>query len=236
MMALDDVSVGISDRALTHVAGYSALAGLCPLIPIPFVDDFIIVRIQRRLYQVIATQHDFYLSVDGAKTLTERPSTLLTSTFKKLVLWPVKKIVTKLVYFLAVKSCADVAATVFHEGWLFAHALERRYVSLDALARGDQRAIEQLRDAIVEAREHVDPSPTQQAMRSAFGVGREVFGGVLRSIRGVLSKGGSEEARLDAAEHEAAPIAHRIQSEIRKHWSNGPALDAALRRALQVDV
>ena len=226
-------SVGISDGALGLVAGYSALAGLCPLIPVPFVDDIIIGRIHRRLYQKLCTRHDFYLTARDAKILTSKPSSFLAGAFKSLVLWPVKKIVRKVVYVLAVKSCADVAAAVFNEAWLLARTLEQNYVPRDALARGEKQALEQLRDAMIAAVAHVDPQPTQQAMRSAFGVGRELFGAVVDSVRGTLGGAGDDD-RIDAAEEQTAPISERIQDEIRAHWSNGPALDAALREALKV--
>lgn len=226
-------AAAISDGALATIAGYSAVAGLCPLIPIPFVDDFIVVRIQRRLYQVLCREHGFELSDAGAKILTDKPSSLIAGALKNLLLWPVKKLITKIVYFLAVKSCADVAAGVFNEAWMFARVIEQEYVPRTALAGGDRATLERLRTAIATARDHVDPSATQAAMKSAFGVGREVFNSVLAGMRSVLTKSGTQEARLDAAEHEVAPISDRIQSEIRKHWANGPAFDAALTAALR---
>lgn len=225
--------VGISDGALTTVAGYSALAGLCPLLPVPFLDDVIITRIHRRLCQVLCSRHDFYLSTDGAVILTSRPSNLLAGAFFSLLLWPIKKILRKLVYVLAVKSCADVAAGVFHEGWLLARALEQGYVPLDAMARGDNATLRHLRDGVMKARDQVDTAPTRLIMRSAFGVGREVFNPILKSIKGVVRRTEPGEERIDAAEESAAPIAVRIQDEVRKHWSNGPELDAALREALR---
>ncbi len=219
----------ISGDALATVAGYSALAGLCPLIPIPFVDDFIIERIHRRLCWVLFNQHGSQLSDAGAKALSNSPSNLFGGVFRTLIFWPIKKLITKLVYVLAVKSCADVASTVFNEGWLLARALEQKYVPVDL----DVAALESLRTAIIKAREAVDPSPTQAAMRSAFGVGQEVFSATLSSVRKVL-KGAAKDDRLDAAEQEVAPIAHRIQAEILKHWNSGPQLDAELKKALNI--
>lgn len=233
-MSENTVNVEISDEALASIAGYSALAGLTPLIPIPFVDDVVMVRIHRRLCAVLFGLRDMELSDAGAKALTESPSKFLSSTFKKLVFWPIKKLITKIVYVLAIKSCADIAAAVFHEGWLLARALEQEYVPSDLLRSGDPATMKRLRVAIISAREAVDPSPTQAAMRSAFGVGKEVFSSILSSVRGVLKRGGGDEDRLNAAEHEVAPIANRIQDEIAKHWSSGPLLDAELRKALDL--
>ncbi len=223
----------ISSDALATVAGYSALAGLCPLIPIPFVDDFIIVRIHRRLCWVLFDKHGLHLSENGAKTMTRSPSNVVGGFVKTLLLWPIKKLITKMVYVLAVKSCADVAATMFNEGWLLARALEQGYTSTELLQRGDWETLKRLRAAIISARQAVDPSPTQAAMRSAFGVGREVFFATLASVRNAL-KGATNDDRLEAAEQEVAPIAQRIQDEIRKHWVSGPLLDAELKKALDI--
>jgi uncharacterized protein (DUF697 family) len=225
-------TIEISDGALTIVAGYSALAGLCPLIPVPFVDDFIIVRIHRRMCRDLCNRHDFYLSDDAARILTDKPSKILSGIFRKILFWPIKKLITKVVYVLAVKSCADVAAVIFHEGWLLARVLEKKYVPLDALRQGDSATLERLRDAIIAAREHVDPSPTQAVMRSAYGVGREVFSSTLSELRKTLVRSGTNDERMDAAEQKVAPITQRIQDEVRKHWLSGPLLDAELRKAL----
>lgn len=70
-------------------------------------------------------------------------------------------------------------------------------------------------------------------MRSALGLSREVVAPILQSLQGVFSRADDEEARLDAAEVEAAPITERIEAEIREHWILQDELDDALRRALQ---
>lgn len=228
----DTLKAEISDEALAAVAGYSALAGLCPLIPIPFVDDFIMVRIHRRLCWVLFSKHNIPLSDKGAKALTDSPSNLLGGVFRKLFLWPIKKLITKLVYFLAVKACADVAADMFNEGWLLARVLEQNYVPEDLLRRGDIATLKRLRTAIIKAREAVDPSATQAVMKSAFGVGRELFFATVSSLREVLKTANDRDERLQAAKEEVAPITERIQQEVLKNWVSGPQLDAELKKAL----
>ncbi len=223
--------VEISDAATRKIAAHCAMAGLCPLIPIPFVDDMIIKRIHRRLVRELFEQHELRLSPEGAKTLTSRESRFLAGALKSIVFWPIKKILRKVVYVLAIKSCADVAAAMFHEGWLMARALECRYVPLDELSHENETALQALRAGIIAARDSVDPSVTRDAMRSAFDVGGELFGSLIDGVRGALGSG-SEEERLKGAEREAAPIARRIQASMSSTWSKGADLDAALRGAL----
>ena len=212
--------IGLSEPSLHLVAGYAALAGICPLIPIPFVDDMIVRRIHRRLCQKLAERSGFDLSKEAAKSI---------------VLWPVKKIIRKVVYVLAIKSCADVATAIFHDGWLFARALEQKYVDHDALARGDKETLLHLRDGIVEARDRVDPNSTRQIMQTAFGVGREVFDTILSAIRHAWRDAeGAREDRVDAVIGEVSELTRRIEDELRKHWSLGPELDRALRNSLDI--
>lgn len=228
--------IGVSNDAMYTLASYSAMAGLCPLIPIPFLDDFIIDRFHRRMLQKLTRPHDVYLAVKDAKYLTSKPSNLLSGAVKSLVLWPIKKLVRKVVYVLAIKSCADVATAVFHEGWLFARALERGYVEPAALGRGDKEVLEKLRDAINKSVDEVDPDATQQVMNSAFGVGREVIDSLGTALKGVL--GDDEDTlddKMDAAEEQVGPLTERIIEELRAHWELSDALDQALRRELSIE-
>lgn len=230
----DESSLGLTSEGLHTVAGYSALAGLCPLIPIPFVDDFIVNRVERRMYQKLSAQHDFYLAASDAKYLSESESEFLSGALKSMVLWPVKKIIRKLVYVLTVKSCADVAAAVFHDGWLMARAIDQEYVSKEALARGDRNELHVLREAITFAGEEIDPDVTRQAMRSAFGIGRELFGDVVEAIKSTLSgDAGDAEEKFDAAKEDVAPISERVERELRENWALAPELDAALVRGIE---
>lgn len=231
---VEKTEVQISDAALKSVAIHSALAGLCPLIPVPFVDDLIIERIHRRLNRELFELNGLTLSDGNAKTLAESPSKLMAAALKKIIFWPIKKLITKVVYFLAIKSCADVAASIFHEGWLLARALEAGYVPQELLQRGDPPTIKRLRAVIIRAREAVDMSPTQAVMRSAFGVGREVFGEVLSALRKTLLTSKSEGERLSAAKEDVGGITDRIVDEVRRHWSHGAALDEALRASIQL--
>ena len=185
------------------------------------------------MLQKLTAQHDVYLAVKDAKFLVDKPSSLLSGALKTILLWPIKKLVRKVVYVLAVKSCADVATAVFHEGWLFARALEQGYVEPAALGRGDKEVLENLREAIFDTVEEIDPDATRQAMQSAFAVGREVTDSIGTAVKSVL--GDDEDGlddKVDAAEEEVGPLTDRILDELSEHWSLGESLDAEFRRRL----
>ena len=150
---------------------------------------------------------------------------------KSLLLWPLKKLLRKVVIVLALKNCADVAAEVFHEGWLLARAVEQGYVDLEEVRKNKPSALRALRSAIISAREEIDPDLTRQVMRSAFDVSAEVFSDLVSSTKRAMSKA-AEGERLDAAAREVTPLTDRIERAISEQWSNGAALDAALRDAI----
>ena len=230
-MAVDENDIRLSDESFHQIATSAALAGACPLIPVPFVDDAIIEQVRRRMYTKIAATRGVSLSSADARFLGARVSNVFTHLLTGVVLWPAKKLLRKLLYFLAIKSCADVATSVFHEGWLFARAVEQSYIDVDALGVGDLTTVRDLRKAIIAAQEAVNPSATRLAMRSAFGVGREALRSLAFGLKGMVSRDGDGD--LDAAENEVAPISTRIEDELRRHWSLAKDLDEALLRALK---
>lgn len=222
----------VSKEARTLLASHCALAGLCPLIPLPVVDDMVETRVHRRLHRKICRLQGITLPPRSAKILSTRESHFFRGAAKSMVLWPAKKLLRKLTVVLAVKSAADAAAALFHEGWLFARAIEAGYVDRGTLEAGDEAAARALRRAIVRAHAAIDPSVTQSAMRSAFGVSRAILFGVVDAMTEILSSSGDEEERFEAAEARATPLTERIEAALREQWSKGPELDAALRRAL----
>jgi len=225
--------LGISEGAFHTVAGLAAVAGLCPLIPIPFVDDVIIDRIRRYTYERVSKVLDAPLADKDARYLTARSTVGLGRALKTIILWPLKKIIRKIAYVLSIKSCAEVAAAVFHEGWLFARAIEQGYVDRDALAAGHHDTVRDLRKALIFAHHAINPDVTRQAMRAAFGASRKVVAPLLDGMKGLFQAKNVEDVNLEAAEEEAAPLRARIEAELRQHWPLVDELDEALRRGYE---
>lgn len=222
--------LGLSEDAFHKVAGYATLAGLCPLIPIPFVDDVIIDRIRLQIYHSICSVYGIKITAKDARYLTARTPFRLDEILKTVVWWPVKRIIRKVAYFLSIKSCADVAATVFHEGWLFARAIEQGYVDREAMASGDHETLRDLRKALMFAHDEINPDVTRQSMRVVFGASREVVASLVDQMKGSFQKKNVEEVNLEAAEAKTAPLRDRIEAELRAHWPLEDKLDDALRR------
>ena len=221
----------VSAQAERIVRRHAAVGGLCPLIPVPFLDDAIQGRIHRRMVRQLASCQNSTLSDGVAKRLTEQPSSFLSGVGTRLVLWPVKKVVRKVVYVLAVRSCAEEAARIYHEGWLLARALEAGYVDPEGLASSEEEA-SRLREAILGATDEVGLSVTKRAMKSAFSLGRAGLGELVTSVRGLLGKE-AKPTDLAAAEASTEPLARRMKTALDEEWNQGGALDAALRQHLE---
>ena len=220
----------LSPRSTRIVATHAALAGLCPLIPVPFVDDLAIRRIVRRMYRSLFAAHGYTIPVDGADILRASPANRLRDAAAAVAMFPVKKVVRKLVYVLAVKDCAEVASAVFHDGWLLARVLEdaRR---TDSTSPEDPEFLRRVCDATLRTYEDIDPAPLRRALASSFLAARVGVRHGLQSLRNLLRD------REDTVEKPASPdgvrdLATRVSAATRSEWQYMEALEQSFRRHL----
>lgn len=97
---------------------YSTLAGLCKFIPIPFVDDIIQGFVVRRMLGQILALHDIEADSTALEHLTRERAGCPLGCIYTLFLYPIKKILKKLLFFLAFKDFADESSRWFHRGYL----------------------------------------------------------------------------------------------------------------------
>lgn len=175
------------------VTFYSVLAGLCPLIPVPFLDDRVLAAVKRRMTTVLARERGV--------TLTARQRDFLAGTWSepkgclerigglavKLTVKLVGKIFRKVLIFLALKEASDVASRTFHEGYLLHLLLDPATPPgwPEAGKPQDDDGAWRARWAIDRAVAETDPRPVNQAIRRAFRSSR----GLLRSSARVLARG-----------------------------------------------
>ena len=115
-------------RVLKENLMHCFLGGLCPLIPIPFVDEWAVDYVQREMLQRIAARHAIKLSKSHAKFLSEgykeEVSCLLNilmlpmNLLVNLVLKPSKKLLRKITIVLMVKESADMLSLFVHQAIL----------------------------------------------------------------------------------------------------------------------
>jgi hypothetical protein len=152
---------------------FSVLAGLCPLIPLPFVDDWAIGLIRRRMVRELGESR--------ALELTDGEIRLLAGTGERR--WPgllkgtalavrrgAGKVVGKMFktafYVLLMREGIHRAVETFVEGYLLLHA-----AGLPQALRPSGRTPERVRAvraAVVSTMTEVDVTPIHKAVRRSF--------------------------------------------------------------------
>ena len=130
--------------------------GLCPLIPLPFVDDWLIARLRRRLITEALSERGLKITPSETARLAADPGITLSGCLWAIVLWPIKKLLRMVLFFLMAKSCLDAAAETAHRLQLLEDALEAGLLpgDLDRLARAVNATLS------IET-----PSPVKRALR-----------------------------------------------------------------------
>lgn len=98
--------------------------GLCPLIPLPFVDSYVAGIVRRRLYRQLAAERGVSLGDEALETLSEEPFSLVGCLWT-VVVWPIKKFVKYALIVLIIKECLDWATELVHRAQMLGLALDR---------------------------------------------------------------------------------------------------------------
>ncbi|MEM9595076.1 MAG: hypothetical protein AAGD06_12465 [Acidobacteriota bacterium] len=208
---------------------HSLLTGLCPLIPLPLLDDWVLGLVRRRQVRVLMRERQLELADDEIEVLASGYSPVtasgcFTGCVKTAFVAPVRfvfqkilrKLLRKFLVIFMVKDCVDAFSATFHEAYLLRHALLR-----GALGEPDaggpprfQRTVD-LRRAIEEVRDEVDHRPVERWARQAFGASRRLFSTTARSIaRGMraLGRGGrrDEDRAFEQVTSDSAPLEELI--------------------------
>ena len=185
---------------------YSTLGGLCPLIPIPFIDDIVLRAIRRRYIGGMIEKRGLTLSDAQLDVITRVPdSGCFLGCVYSVLIYPIRKIFRKIFFFLALKDCVDIASSLYHRGILVHRALEDGIIDNAALAGGKTEAVERIQGAIETTLEEVDTRPINQMMRTVFSGSRrwmrKAAVGIWRGARAERKKIG-DEAAVDKAVEE----------------------------------
>lgn len=215
---------------LTH----SVLIGVTPLIPVPFLDDAVKAYLQRRLVRSLARARGVELGGDDVKQLADERGGCLSGCLGTVLLYPIKKLVRKLLIFLEMKRAVDLVSLSYHRGLLFDYALERGWVG----APGTRPAAD-VRSAVDEVIRETPVRPVEEAVRSTFRQSKSALVGAAslmqRALRGVSGRPTVDEVgvAIERVEEEeerqvegvVASLAARIQAIPGEHFD-------AMRRRL----
>jgi hypothetical protein len=150
-----------------HMLAPVVMIGASALIPVPFLDDMAKEYLEKRLFREIATCEGLSLSKDEQEHLTQEPKKrgccalgCLGSAF----LYPLKKLLRKVFFFLEIKRAVDQATTALAQAWLFRLAIHRELW----LPGGDIELCHRVRTAIREACQSHGVQPLETAVKHAF--------------------------------------------------------------------
>ena len=200
-----------------NVLFYSLLSALCPLIPLPFLDDFVLRRLRRRMIRMQGEKLGLLISDELLVVLTrsERRG-LVLGCLVGVVFYLLKKIFRKTFFVLAIKDCVDEASLTLHQAWLYQYALDAQLLDEDLLEEGEG-AMEQLRASMKETLEEADTRPINQWLKGVFSTRRSLMISATRGLTRVLrAKGasrddsGAVDRALEQAEQERGNAMQRL--------------------------
>lgn len=221
----------------------SLLGGLCPLLPIPIVDDLVLARMRRRMvehlvgrWQVALTPAQLALLSGGGRKRSFGRFAL------KAAIYPFKEMLRKVLYFLAIKDAVDTFSMLFHQGYLVHAALAH-----GGLGRGG--AVDDARVASTTAAVHgtlgaIDTRPLRRLLIGILRNSRDLVRGTVRWLGARLGRRRDAAPDMTAIADEGAsrpelgsPDAEQLLDRLlRALWGERSyleRLDADLARRLQ---
>jgi hypothetical protein len=221
---------------LTH----ATLVALTPLIPLPFVDDWVKGYLQRRTVRALAARHGLRLWSEEVKQLANDPPTtagaFVGGMAKKLVFAPIKKILRKTFLLLAGKSVVDLASHSYHHAWLIDRAFANRWCSPAGV-----RSAKEVRTAVDEVLKEtpVANSPITRALKLGYERSQSALVDGYARLRARLGglSGVSDDAMDDAVEDASEAGLHDVVTQLLAAITAVPSehfeeLEARLRRKL----
>ncbi|MFY0582251.1 hypothetical protein ACN28S_55420 [Cystobacter fuscus] len=153
-----------------RVAQHAVAAGLTPLVPVPFVDDYALRRVREDMVRSLLAERGLSAPRPTLRVLAglhPREGSRLQQLAGKAALLSLRlarrKSYRRLVSALWLKDCVDMASLCLHHGYLLQYALERGDLPAHALATPD--AAHRVQAAIHAACAELDARPLNQALR-----------------------------------------------------------------------
>jgi len=162
-----------------RLATYSVLAGLTPLIPIPFLDEAAKRYFKRRMTRELAKARGLSLDAQSVKTLSDDPDTgCLSGCLLGALFYPIKWLFKKIFLLFGAKRAVDFVTRSYHQGYLIDYALEKGYSADAARARaGIDRVLTDTNTSLIE-----------YAVRQAFGQSKGALRSAARGLQRVLMR------------------------------------------------
>jgi uncharacterized protein (DUF697 family) len=217
---------------------FAVLAGLCPLIPLPFIDDIALEFVRKQLLTSLFAAYQIELTpAHLAALLQTEKSNRLVGCLVGIVLYPIKKIFRKIFFVLSVKDCVDSASVVLHEGLLVRHALATGLVDRASLDAGPETLLA-LNRAIRATCKQTDTRPVNQVFRRAFTASRSALADAAATLASLIRNTGASrknpqpvQAAFERAEQQPNPqVDHLVDAIGGQVFTEPGYLDAIEKR------
>lgn len=207
-----------------RVTFYGLLAGLCPLIPVPFLDDRVLDWVRRRMV---------FEQLRGARAVAATPAPVrvlagsdegglldgcwsgcLVMPVFKVIVYLVRKVFSKILVLLTLNQCVDRFSETFHLGYLLHHALVAGLLD-PAAPPASPASPAEVRGAIRDTLDEIDPRPVRQLVARSLKGSRRVLLQASRYLgrfvqRRTDSKSGDAKAEEAEVERELAEDESRL--------------------------
>lgn len=178
----DEPGFGVFRQLTFH----SVLGGLCPLVPVPFLDDWLLGRVKRWMIADLDKRLGTRLDPEARVILAGGRDPWGVPGCVAGCVWVVQKVVFKLLvkiyrkvlYFLAIRDGLNAATEVFHEGYLAAYGLRRAPPPPQPEAQREHAR--RLRSVTRQAMKELDLQPVRDILRRTF---RGSWGLLIRASR-----------------------------------------------------
>ncbi len=197
-----------------HLLTVTVLVGASALVPVPFLDDVAKGYLERRMLRSIAKREGMTLSSQEVERLTKEPpdGCCLMGCLGNVVLYPLKKILRKVLFFLEIKRSMDQSSTALAEAWLFSLALRRGLWSPGR----DISEADRLREVIESSCQSQGVKPLETALTHAFQGAKDVMSDVASRFVGKKVEDKAQiEAALDKFEVEEGERLSRLSKRLR---------------------
>jgi len=199
------------------------LIGLTPLIPIPFADDLAKSYFQRRLVRNLASEQKKNLSDEAIKELVdEEKSGCLLGCLTTILIYPFKKILRKVFFFLEIKRSIDIISRTYHYGYLLEYSFKQDFCQ----PMGSYSATE-IREAIQATCREVGTNPIEKAIQATFKQSKqtikELADMLWKNLSKITGKPNEEDLKQAAETVESAEARKGITSQLQQALESVPA-------------
>jgi len=176
----------------TRILRYAVLTGLSPLVPVPILDDIVKSYFQRRLVRRLAETNGVTLDDASVRALADEVGgSCLLGCLGMALLYPIKRLIRKILIFLEWKRAVDLTSLTFHRGYLLDVALAN-----GRLAPAGPKSAAEVRAAIDATVAEARVKPVEEAIRETFRQSKNALEGAVGILRGAV-QGLSRTSRPD---------------------------------------